>query len=89
MSIQERISRLLAEALLRAQQDEVLPFVELPKPDVERPQKPEHGDFACALPLRLARPMRMSPMAIAEHVVERIDADDRLSSESRLRLPAS
>ena len=75
MSIQERISRLLAEALLRAQRDEVLPFVELPKPGVERPQKPEHGDFACALPLRLARPMRMSPMAIAEHVVERVDAD--------------
>ena len=75
MSIQERISRLIAEALLRAQRDEVLPFVELPEPGVERTQKPEHGDFACALPLRLARPMRMSPMAIAERVVERIDAD--------------
>ena len=78
MSIQERISRLLAEALLRAQRDEVLPFVELPEPGVERPQKPEHGDFACALPLRLARPMRMSPMAIAERVVERIDADETI-----------
>ena len=78
MSIQERISRLLAEALLRAQRDEVLPFVELPEPGVERTQKPEHGDFACALPLRLARPMRMSPMAIAERVVERIDADETI-----------
>ena len=78
MSIQERISRLLAEALLRAQRDEALPSVELPEPGVERTQKPEHGDFACALPLRLARPMRMSPMAIAERVVERIDADETI-----------
>ena len=78
MSIQERISRLIAEALLRAQRDEVLPSVELPEPGVERTQKPEHGDFACALPLRLARPMRMSPMAIAERVVERIDADETI-----------
>ena len=78
MSIQERISRLLAEALLRAQRDEVLPSVEFPEPGVERTQKPEHGDFACALPLRLARPMRMSPMAIAERVVERIDADETI-----------
>ena len=78
MSIQERISRLLAEALLRAQRDETLPSVELPEPGVERTQKPEHGDFACALPLRLARPMRMSPMAIAERVVERIDADETI-----------
>ena len=78
MSIQERISRLIAEALLRAQRDEVLPSVELPEPGVERTQKPEHGDFACALPLRLARPMRMSPMAIAERVVERIDVDETI-----------
>ncbi len=78
MSIQERISRLIAEALLRAQRDEVLPSVELPELGVERTQKPEHGDFACALPLRLARPMRMSPMAIAERVVERIDADETI-----------
>ena len=78
MSIQDRISRLLAEALLRAQQDEVLPLVELPEPGVERPQKPEHGDFACALPLRLARSMRMSPMAIAGHVVERVEADESI-----------
>ena len=78
MSIQERISRLLAEALLRAQRDEALPSVELPEPGVERTQKPEHGDFSCALPLRLARPMRMSPMAIAERVVERIDADETI-----------
>jgi arginyl-tRNA synthetase len=33
--------------------------------DVERPANPEHGDFATNLALRLARPLRMSPPAIA------------------------
>ncbi|MBI3745703.1 MAG: arginine--tRNA ligase [Chloroflexi bacterium] len=34
--------------------------------EVERPAKPEHGDLATSLPLKLARPLRMSPAAIAE-----------------------
>jgi len=33
--------------------------------DVDRPGNPEHGDFATNLALRLARPLRMAPPAIA------------------------
>src|SRR6185369_14849189 len=36
-----------------------------PEIEVERPADPEHGDFASNLALRLARPYRMAPMAIA------------------------
>ena len=78
MSIQERITQLITDALLAAQGDDKLPSVELPASRVERPQNPEHGDFACALPLQLAKSMRMSPMAIAEHVADRMDADDAI-----------
>ena len=78
MTIQERIAQLITDALLQAQQEEELPNVDLPKPDVERPQNLDHGDFACALPLRLAKPMRMSPVAIAEQVAKRIEADETL-----------
>ncbi len=72
MSIQKHIERIVIEALLEAQRDGALPTVEPPDPRVERPHNPEHGDFACALPLRLARPMRLSPIAIAERIVERV-----------------
>ena len=33
--------------------------------EVSRPAKPEHGDLATNLALRLAKPLRMAPMAIA------------------------
>jgi len=33
--------------------------------EVSRPAKPEHGDFAANLALRLARPLRLAPLAIA------------------------
>ena len=33
--------------------------------EVSRPAKPEHGDFASNLALRLARPLRLPPLAIA------------------------
>ena len=36
--------------------------------EVERPAKAEHGDLATSLPLRLARPLRMAPGAIAEAI---------------------
>ena len=36
---------------------------------MERPQKPEHGDYSSSLPLKLARATGTRPMAIAEDLV--------------------
>ncbi len=38
--------------------------------EVSRPAKPEHGDLATNLALRLARPLRMAPLAIATALAE-------------------
>ena len=38
--------------------------------EVSRPAKPEHGDFAANIALRLARPLRMAPIAIASALAE-------------------
>src|SRR5512135_3342246 len=37
--------------------------------EVDRPANPEHGDFATNIALRLARPLRMAPPAIAAALV--------------------
>ncbi len=63
------IDELLHTALDYAQHSDVLPPGEIDSPAVERPQNPDHGDFASSLPLKLARPMRMNPMEIAEKLV--------------------
>jgi arginyl-tRNA synthetase len=38
--------------------------------EVSRPAKPEHGDLASNLALRLARPLRLAPLAIATALAE-------------------
>ena len=42
---------------------------ELPSVVVERTQNPAHGDYSVTLPLKLARSLRRSPMAIAGELV--------------------
>ena len=43
--------------------------------DVERPASPDHGDFATNLALRLARPLRMAPPAIAAAIADSLAAN--------------
>ena len=70
--LKQELARCLQQAVLEAQQQGALASATLPEVLIEHPQNPEHGDFASGLPLKLARSMRMSPMAIAERVSEHI-----------------
>ena len=56
MTVRNEIHRLVEVAFERAQSAGELPPLELPDFAVERPARPEHGDFAVSLALRLARP---------------------------------
>ena len=68
--LKQELAGCLQQAVLKAQQEGALPSAALPEVLIEHPQNPEHGDLASGLPLKLARAMRMSPMAIAEKVSE-------------------
>jgi arginyl-tRNA synthetase len=70
--VKQELARCLQQAVLEAQRKGVLASAALPEVLIEHPQNPEHGDFASGLPLKLARAMKMSPMAIAEKVSEHI-----------------
>ena len=63
----------VADALKRAQADGALPPVPAPEIRVERPAKPEHGDYACNVAMRLASAMRMPPLDVANAVAARIE----------------
>ena len=52
-----------------------LPDPEAAVVEVSRPANPDHGDLATNLALRLARPLRMAPPAIAAALVDAIAAD--------------
>ena len=70
----------VTEALTKAQSNQALPTVPAPGGIVERPQNPEHGDFASSAPLKLARTMRMAPMDIAEALAACIATDSEIAA---------
>jgi arginyl-tRNA synthetase len=75
--IKDEIAALLATAVAEAQSAGTLPSVAVPDAPVERPQRPEHGDYASSLPMRLARAAGMAPLAIAEAIIAAIDNESR------------
>ena len=67
--VKQKLIEMLTQAASQAQQLGKLPSVALPEVTVERPQNPEHGDYASSFPLKLARATGVSPLAIAEDMV--------------------
>ncbi len=72
LSAKQRLIDSLRQAASQAQQSGKLPQVPLPEVSVEKPQNPEHGDYATSLPLKLARATGLEPLAIANHIAELI-----------------
>ena len=68
--IKHQIEEMILAAVRRAQESGALPAVAVPEALVERPQRPDHGDYASSLPLRLARAAGVSPLQLAEIVAE-------------------
>jgi arginyl-tRNA synthetase len=67
--LKQTITELLTQAIIQAQQAGKLPAVTLPEIVVERPQNPEHGDYASSISLKLARAVSIKPLIIANDVV--------------------
>ncbi|MBM2825501.1 MAG: Arginyl-tRNA synthetase [Dehalococcoidales bacterium] len=69
LELKQKLVEGLTQAAAKAQQAGRLPAVALPAVSLERPQKPEHGDYASSFPLKLARATGTKPMPIAEYLV--------------------
>jgi len=70
LTLKQRLVELLTQAASEAQKSGKLPSVALPEVTVERPQNPEHGDYASSFPLKLARATGVNPLTIAKSIVE-------------------
>ena len=82
MTIKDDIENLVRNALAEAQKSDLLPSVEVGDIAIDRPQQAGHGDFASSLPLKLAKPMRMNPMLIAEKIESLIPTEGIVESVS-------
>ena len=74
-SVTELISVEVASAIKHAQNKTLLPDLETGPIPIERPQNSMHGDYACSLPLKLSKRMKMNPIEIAEIIVSDISVD--------------
>jgi len=72
LTLKEKLVTCLQQAIIDAQNKGGLLFTTSPEIIIEHPQDPEHGDFASGLPLKLARTMKMSPLAIADEIAKHI-----------------
>jgi arginyl-tRNA synthetase len=75
--IRTEVRDAVARSWRQAIESSALPAVDdgLPTVDIERPAKPEHGDFAASLAMKLARPYRRAPLEIARVLADAIAAD--------------
>jgi arginyl-tRNA synthetase len=78
--VKHEIEALIAEAAETAREAGELPEVAVPDVLLERPQRPEHGDYASSMPLRLARTARMKPLDLAKLIAGRVEAGEMLET---------
>jgi len=78
--VKHELERLISEAVRKAQAAGDLPVLAVPEVPLERPQRPEHGDYASSLAMRLARLAGQSPMEIAKTAVKHMDLDEAVGS---------
>ena len=72
MSFREQLADALEQAFNRAKQQDLVGNANLPEITIERPAKPDHGDYASSLPLKLARLTGLKPVDIANAIVKNI-----------------
>ena len=74
--VRDLISDRLRAAVADVQREGALPAFDVPASVlVERPQKPEHGDFASSLPLRVTKVVGRPPLEIAQAIAGAITPD--------------
>ena len=78
----ELIRKDILAGLESAFKNGALPEIQIDDTAIERPQNPEHGNFACSLPLKLAKPFKMSPLAIAKALAENLPSNGVIGNAS-------
>ena len=72
------IEKLVTEALA-ALPPGTLGDAALPVPEIERSRDLAHGDFACSIAMRLAKPARANPRALATKIIAALPANELIA----------
>lgn len=83
--IREKLRLAAQSAAAAAMKAGALPEGPLPDGDIQRPQNPEHGDYASNLAMKLARQARMKPLEIAGRIAGALPHLDEVAEASAAR----
>lgn len=86
ITAKEEIAELVNSALNRGIQQGKLAHINTKDLGIERPHNPDHGDFACSLPLKLAKSMQMDPLSIA-HVIGDLIEQNEVANKVQIARP--
>ena len=78
--VREEVRAALAAALNDAQKRGALPRLPGTEIAVERPQKPEHGDYASSVALRLAGTVKRKPIEVAQAIADSVQTGPLIES---------
>jgi arginyl-tRNA synthetase len=78
LRIPHELSKLVHQAIRKAQKKKDLPRFDIPEIVIERPKSTDWGDYSTAVCLASARLARMAPMDIAHQVIKRFPSRDFL-----------
>ena len=78
-TISELVTTQVSRAINTSMESGDLPKASIPEILIERPQKKEHGDFACTISLKLSSILKMNPMDIAKAIVSNLDSNEMIS----------
>src|SRR5579871_4143017 len=78
--LRDDLATLVRDAATAAQRAGAIPSLTLPEVQIERPQRPENGDYATSLPLRLKKAVGGpgKPLDLAEAIARHVDAPELL-----------
>jgi arginyl-tRNA synthetase len=74
--IRDAIAELIQEGIHRAQEAGDLPLFEIPVILIEHPKQADHGDYATNAAMQLARAAHMTPLRIAQAIVQHLPPAD-------------
>ena len=82
--LRDELANLIYQATRKSQKKGSLPRVDIPEVVMERPRRPEHGDYATSLPLKMiadinralkeAEKPKLSPVDVGRRIVHRLES---------------
>ena len=76
--MKDQIEQFVADAIAKLPGIDEQPEISALRPEIERTRDSQHGDYACNIAMRLAKPLRAKPRDLAQTIVDLLPVTDEI-----------